>query len=135
MRALVTLMAVGVVLSASALAPAATTSSTSVRVTYWDDGANEAASVTWTLRCNPPRGSLRRPAVACDRLSAGGPKLFAPLPKAAVCTQIFGGPQRARVVGTVMGKRIWATFSRQDGCQIGRWNRLAPWLLPPGGAT
>ncbi len=59
--------------------------------------------------------------------------LFAPLPKNIVCTEIYGGPQKARIVGTVAGKRIWATFTRQDGCRIDRWNRLAPWLLPPGG--
>ena len=61
--------------------------------------------------------------------------LFAPLPKGIVCTLIYGGPQKARVVGTVGGKRIWATFTRQNGCHIARWNRLTPWLLPPGGIT
>lgn len=61
--------------------------------------------------------------------------LFAPVPKNVVCTEIYGGPQKARVTGTVGGNRIWATFTRQNGCQIDRWNRLSPWLLPPGGVT
>ena len=122
-------------LLAATLALAVTPAGTSLRVTYWEDGANEDASVTWTLSCNPARGTLARPGLACRRLAAGGPKLFAPLPKDIVCTEIFGGPQRARVVGTLAGKRVWATFSRQNGCHIGRWNRLAPWLLPPGGIT
>ena len=57
-----------------------------------------------------------RAARAARRLSsrAGGPKLFAPLPPNIVCTEIYGGPQKARVVGTVGGKRIWATFARRS---------------------
>ena len=92
-------------------------------------------SVTWTLRCDPASGSLARPARACTRLAAGGVKLFAPLRKDMVCTEIYGGPQRARVVGTVDGKRVWATFTRRDGCEIDRWQRISPWLVPPGGVT
>jgi hypothetical protein len=30
---------------------------------------------------------------------------------------------------------VWASFSRQNGCAIARWNRVSPWLLPPGGVT
>jgi len=135
MRALLTLVAVGAVLSACSLALAATPPGTSLRVTYWEDGAKTGSSVTWTLRCKPARGSLRRPAVACRRLAAGGFKLFAPIPSDSVCTEIYGGPQRARVVGIVAGKRVWASFARTNGCHIARWNRVSPWLLPPGGAT
>jgi hypothetical protein len=135
MRALLTLVAAGTVLTACALALATTPLSTSLRVTYWEDGANAASQVTWTLRCNPARGSLPRPKVACRRLAVGGTKLFAPLPLDTVCTEIYGGPQRARVVGIVAGKRVWATFARTNGCAIGRWNRISPWLLPPGGVT
>lgn len=135
MRAHVALVIAGAALSACALSLAATSPSTSLRVTYWKDGSNPDASVTWTLRCNPPRGSLPRRTVACRRLAAGGPKLFAPLPPDIVCTEIYGGPQKARIVGTVAGKRIWATFQRTNGCEIDRWNRVSPWLLPPGGVT
>ena len=106
-----------------------------LRVTFWENSANPDSSVTWTLRCNPPRGTLRRPAVACRRLAAGGAKLFARVPLDAVCTEIYGGPQQARVVGTLAGKRIWTGFTRTNGCAIGRWNRVSPWLLPPGGVT
>ena len=135
MRPIVTLVVVTGALITSVAALASTSSTTSLRVTFWENSANPDSSVTWTLRCNPPRGSLRRPAVACRRLAAGGVKLFAPLPIGAVCTQIYGGPQQARVVGTLAGKRIWAAFTRTNGCAIGRWNRVSPWLLPPGGVT
>jgi hypothetical protein len=121
------------VATASPLAGA--TAETSLRITYWDDSARPSASVSWTLLCNPARGTLARPVVACRRLADAGPKLFAPLRKDIACTQIYGGPQQARVVGTVAGARIWATFTRTDGCQIARWSRISPWLVPPGGVT
>jgi Subtilisin inhibitor-like len=126
-------MALAAVTLASSTLALAGTSATSLRVTYWEEAS--AAAVTWTLRCNPPGGSLTRPTSACRRLASGGSKLFAPLPKDSVCTEIYGGPQRARVVGVLAGKRIWATFTRTNGCEIGRWNRVSPWLLPPGGVT
>jgi hypothetical protein len=68
-------------------------------------------------------------------LAAGGAKLFAPVPKDRVCTQLYGGPQVARITGRLRGVRISALFGRSDGCEIGRWNALSPWLLPPGGVT
>jgi hypothetical protein len=131
MRALVVaLVAAGV---ATASAATATSSTTALRITYWEDSAAPTKSVTWTLRCGPVAGSLPRPTRACRRLAQGGVELFAPTSKNAVCTEIYGGPQRARVVGTVGGKQIWATFARSNGCEISRWQRISPWLLPPGG--
>ena len=131
MRAsLVTVLIAAIAVTA---APAKTTATTTLRVTYWEDSAKPADSVTWTLRCNPARGSLPRPARACSRIAAGGAKLFARLPRNIVCTEIYGGPQRARVAGTVNGRRVWATFARSNGCEIDRWQRISPWLVPPGG--
>ena len=120
-------------LGLSAAASSGVQRDTALRVTYWENGI--AGSVTWRLGCSPPRGSLPRKAAACRRLAAGGPKLFAPLPPNIACTQIYGGPQKARVTGTVAGKRVWATFTRTNGCEIDRWSRVSPWLLPPGGVT
>ena len=127
------LAAVLLAVTAAATASPATTATTALRVTYWEDVANASESVTWTLQCNPARGSLPRPVRACARLAAGGAKLFARLPRNIVCTEIYGGPQRARVVGTVNGRRIFATFARSNGCEIDRWQRISPWLVPPGG--
>jgi hypothetical protein len=134
MRLVATLVLVVAALGATA-ARSAVQAPTSLRVTYWDDGAVATPTEVWTLRCNPARGTLPHPARACRKLRAGGPKLFAALPPSTVCTQVYGGPQKARVVGTVSGKRVHATFTRTDGCQIARWSALSPWLLPPGGVT
>jgi hypothetical protein len=135
MRAAAPLAVLVAALVASTAALGAGSSTTSLRVTYSEDGEVTSKSVTWTLRCDPASGSLARPARACTRLAAGGVKLFAPLRKDMVCTELYGGPQRARVVGTVDGKRVWATFTRRDGCEIDRWQRISPWLVPPGGVT
>ena len=106
---------------------------TALTLTYWPNGPSGAAKKTWRLRCNPAGGTLAQPALACRRLADGGRKLFARVPKNVVCAQIYGGPQTARVVGTLEGKRIAAAFDCSDGCEIARWSRVSPWLLPRGG--
>jgi hypothetical protein len=113
-------------------ASAATNAPTALRVTYWKSAAKATPSSTHTLRCNPPRGTLPRLVAACRKLARSGTALFAPTPPDVACTQIYGGPQKARVVGVVGRKRVWATFTRTNGCEIARWNRLVPWLLPAG---
>jgi Subtilisin inhibitor-like len=127
------LVAVVIAATVATAAFARPSGATALRVTYWEDSAQPTESSTWTLRCSPAAGSLARPARACARLAAGGTKLFAPIPRNAVCTEIYGGPQRARIVGTLHGRRIWSTFARSNGCEIDRWQRISPWLVPPGG--
>ena len=46
-----------------------------------------------------------------------------------VCTQIYGGPQRARVTGTIGTRHIDRRFKRTDGCQVADWQYAIP-LLP-----
>jgi hypothetical protein len=139
MRGIVVLALVGLVVGVGVPAAAQTQSQspgrTSLIVTYWPEGVDSSDRVVWTLRCNPAGGTHPRPVVSCRRLAVAGTTLFRPVPKIAVCTEIYGGPQVARVVGLVEGRRVWATFSRQNGCAIARWSRVSPWLLPPGGAT
>jgi hypothetical protein len=45
------------------------------------------------------------------------------------CTEIYGGPERARVTGRIGSRRIARGFSRTDGCQIADWRTAVP-LLP-----
>jgi hypothetical protein len=132
MRALAMALLIGGIAMTSVSTAA---SGTTLRITYWVDSAAPTNSWTWTVRCNPAGGTLRRPVRACARLASGGAKLFAPLPQNAVCTEIYGGPQKARVVGTVSGRRVHATFTRTNGCEISRWQRISPWLLPAGGVS
>jgi hypothetical protein len=39
-----------------------------------------------------------------------------------VCTQIYGGPQTARVRGRVDGREVDGRFARNNGCEIHRWD-------------
>ena len=137
MRAFV-LVALALVVGGSVSAAVATGSSgqgrTALTITVWDEGQQRTTDpVVWTLRCDPPRGSNPRPELACRKLEAGGWKLVVPVPAGAICTEIYGGPQVARVVGMLDGRKVWARFTRTNGCQISRWNKLSPWLLPAGG--
>ena len=138
MRAFVVIALLGVAAAAVGGGGGAASSSsgqTALTITYWADGIQGADRDVWTLRCNPPRGTHPHPTVACRRLAAGGWKLVTPVPAGTICTEIYGGPQVARVVGLLQGRKVWARFTRVDGCQISRWNRLSPWLFPAGGVT
>ncbi|MGH3654076.1 hypothetical protein [Glutamicibacter sp.] len=45
-----------------------------------------------------------------------------------ICTEIYGGPQRAEVSGALHGDPVNASFSRHNGCAIDRWD-TASFLL------
>ena len=128
-------VAVAFLVGCGSASSAGTAANTSLTITYWPTGPSGAAKKTWRLRCVPAGGTLPRPAAACRRLAEGGARLFAGVPKNVMCAQVYGGPQAARVVGWLGGTRISARFSRSDGCQLERWNRLSPWLLPRGSVT
>jgi hypothetical protein len=86
----------------------------------------------YELACDPPRGNLPDPDAACEALARDGARAFAPTPGDVACTLIYGGPQLAHVRGTVGGLPVDATFSRQNGCEIDRWDRLRDVVpLPP----
>jgi Tol biopolymer transport system component len=95
-----------------------------LRITVWPEGREAGGPRVHTLRCDPPGGTLRRPAAACRRLAALE-QPFAPVPADVACTQIFAGPQEALVTGTVDGRKVWARFNRRNGCQADRWKRHA----------
>lgn len=126
---LVTLvMGAGLLLAAGQAAPASTP--ISLTITVWPKGQTASKVSTHTLRCNPLGGTLSTRRSACRKLLRLGPTVFAPVPPDVVCTQIYGGPQVAVVRGRFGSRHIWAKFRRTDGCQIERWNRVAPWLVP-----
>ena len=48
-----------------------------------------------------------------------------------VCSQIYGGPQRAHIKGTINAKPVNLTVTRTDGCGTADWQTLEPLLGDP----
>jgi hypothetical protein len=69
----------------------------------------------------------------CNRLRTTSREHFAPVPRKAMCTAIYGGPATATVEGRLARRPLRARFELSNGCEIARWERFA-WLLgPPAG--
>lgn len=96
-----------------------------------DDGAGK--KTTWRLTCDPAGGDHPNPEAACRALAERGEKAMPPVKRDAMCTAIFGGPEKATVTGTWQGKPVSASFSKTNGCEISRWKALDG-LLPSANA-
>ena len=96
-----------------------------LQVQFWADRAR-TDGLTATLMCDPAGGTHPRPDEACAALAAH-PEALEPVPADAACTQIYGGDETAEVTGVVTGQ-VKAGFSRENGCEIARWDALAPLL-------
>ncbi|MEU5657799.1 SSI family serine proteinase inhibitor [Streptomyces sp. NPDC047737] len=104
---------------------------TRLTVTVSESG-NPAADGAFTLECGPAAGSHPEAQRACDLLdeaAESGDNPFVATDRNAMCTQQAGGPAAARVEGTWQGEEVDARFSRANGCEISRWNKLVP-VLP-----
>jgi hypothetical protein len=95
-------------------------------ITFWPQG-RDGPSRTATLTCDPDGGTHPDPAKACAALRAH-PEALHPVPLDMACTEIYGGDQ----VATVEGAGLRAVFNRTNGCEIARWEALAPLLELPG---
>ena len=102
----------------SASTPATTASATELTVTVWADPSTSAAPTVTTVTAAPG-------ATAKD---------FAPTPAGQACTMIFGGADKATVKGTLDGAAVDATFTRSNGCEIARWDRMTALKILPAGA-
>ena len=133
-------MAIVALAVAGVAAVAAGTASTSAKsvsftITFWADEQMPSEVERWTLHCNPVGGTLPTRRRACAKLLPLTTGAFAGVPEDAICTQIYGGPQKAVVKGTFGASRVWTSFRRRNGCEIARWARFSPWLLPSPEAT
>ncbi|MCW2926177.1 MAG: hypothetical protein JWM86_145, partial [Thermoleophilia bacterium] len=63
----------------------------------------------------------------CSWLAGDGIGLLsAEAPEGQVCAEQYGGPEVLTVSGEMNGTTIDATFSRTNGCEIGRFESVAP---------
>jgi Subtilisin inhibitor-like len=91
-----------------------------LQITYWPEGKG-GESRTAALTCDPNGGTHPDAAAACAALDAH-PEALHPVPGDMACTEIYGGDQ----VALVEGEGMRAILNRTNGCEIARWDALAP---------
>jgi hypothetical protein len=96
--------------------PAATPSASVADLTVEVEPGGKTATVT----CDVPDD--------CPEIDGLDPKVFEPTPGNVACTQQYGGPEKATVKGTFKGEQVDAQFSRENGCEIARWEDALPLL-------
>lgn len=96
-------------------------SPTALEITVWPSGRSGDKHEA-TLRCSPAGGTLPDPEEACRRLESMERPFVRPSGQ-DVCTEIYGGPALAEILGTFHGTEVNATFARSDGCEIALWDR------------
>jgi hypothetical protein len=95
------------------------------------DLGDGAGMRTWTLTCvGFVEGDHPAAEAACDHLRDMEDP-FTPIPEDAICTQQYGGPETARVVGRWGGEPVELELSRVNGCRIDQWNSLVPLVPAP----
>lgn len=108
-------------------------------------GSAGASALTITLDRDGAEGSQppEEESVECDAdaddpvcaaLAEVSVAELAPVPPDTACTEIFGGPDEVQVTGTLNGEPVDETLTRANGCEIERFDALAPALreLYPG---
>ncbi|MFD4791108.1 SSI family serine proteinase inhibitor [Streptomyces sp. NPDC058459] len=101
------------------------------RLTLVVRGAGPGRDGVRQLFCHPAAGDHPDPDAACrvlDENTRWGQDTFAPVRPDSLCTMIDGGPATAHVTGYWAGRPVKADFSRRNGCEIARWDRLVPFL-------
>lgn len=70
---------------------------------------------------------------ACMALAndAAQARLINGVPTDQVCTEIYGGPETAKITGTLDGNTIDTDAHRNNGCGIDDWDNVLTGLLPP----
>lgn len=119
----------------SATTPAGPPGEIDLKVVY-DDGTG-GAPVTGELVCRDgdarASGALyagRAAAPLCAKVRELAKLLTTQPDEDQMCTQIYGGPQTARVTGMIDGKRVDRRFKRNNGCEIADFTEAAELLQP-----
>ena len=110
---------------------------TDLDITVWSDGKGKGEPQRYTLSCPEPSGEHPDPELACEAVYDLTAEDFEPVPADAICTEIYGGPQQARLEGTFGGDEVVPValdLSRENGCQIDLWDRVAKIVPQPAGS-
>jgi hypothetical protein len=96
--------------------------STDLAIGVDPDGDGERDPLEDTVTCPGD------PEPVCAAVAAVPEDPGAPVDPATACTEIYGGPDELTVVGTLRGESIEATFTRENGCEIERFDRFSELL-------
>ena len=92
----------------------------SLTVTVDNDGAKGSEKPhELELDCAKPTDSQ-----ACGAAAGVSAADLRPTGEDIACTQIYGGPEEATIKGEIRGESVDATFTRTNGCEISRWDRV-----------
>lgn len=114
-----------------------------LRVELRNVGAKEGAGVPVPsgIACTRSLPATCRETIECPVAGDGDPEgrrvcawlrgdgrelLLEEPPVDQVCTEVYGGPEIATISGTLDGQPVDATFSREDGCAIARYDAVQP---------
>lgn len=86
-------------------------------------GAAEGKVTHWTLRCDPPGGTMPDPAAACKAL-IGAKDTFAPVRHHIMCPMIMVSGKQIVMDGTWFGKKVHRVIT-DGGCDLLIFNSLA----------
>lgn len=104
---------------------------TALELTLDADGPGGEKATTATVDCpDPPRPG---PDELCGKALLLDPEDFEPVPADAACTELYGGPDTLTVTGTVDGEAVDGTFTRENGCEVDRfdnWSAVLHELFP-----
>ena len=95
-------------------------SQTQLAVTLDPDGPRGERPVSESLSCEGATDDS-----VCAGLDASD---LDPVAPGVACTEIYGGPDEVRLEGTLDGVPVDATFTRANGCEIDRFERILPLL-------
>ena len=124
MRKTLSVIATCALISAN-LVLASPTSSAAVKnsltITY--QATPESKVQKWSLKCQPTAGTMKNAKGACKLLLAiSNP--FKKADPAEMCAEIFESAEVATVKGTWNGKKVSASFAKNNSCEISRWKTL-----------
>lgn len=75
-----------------------------------------------------PDASTAEASPECEAVEALPADAADPVPRGTACTEIYGGPDVVRVEGTLRGEEVDARLTRENGCEIHRFDRFLPLL-------
>jgi hypothetical protein len=97
---------------------------TELAITLDADGPGGESAETAEITCP----GANAPPQACAAIRELPDDPAAPVPLDTPCTEIYGGPDVVELEGTLEGEEVDAELTRENGCEIERFDHFLPLL-------